>query len=81
MPGDMTVQEPGPRVVYPQSDGEIALGGEDGGVAAWRIDGLEGVGPPVPGPALLCQDPEVVAVQMDGVRDAARAAVSLYRRE
>ena len=79
MPGDVAVQEPGARVVQPERDGEVAVGGEDGGVAPGRVGRVEGVGASVPGRALLRQEPEVVAVQVDGVRDAGgRAGLSVW---
>lgn len=71
VPGDVAVQEPRARVVQAERDGEVAVGGENGGVAPGRVGRVEkGVGASVPGSALLRQEPEVVAVQVDGVRDA-----------
>lgn len=57
----------------------MAVCGENGGVASRRIDRVERVACSVPGPTLLCQDPEVVAVQMDWVCDAVGGAISLCR--
>lgn len=62
VPGDVAVQEPGAGVVQAERNGEVAVGGQDGGVAPGRVGRVEGVGPSVPGSALLRQDPEVVAV-------------------
>lgn len=62
VPRDVAVQEPGARVVEAERDGEVAVGGENGRVAPGRVGCVEGVGAAVPGGALLCQEPEVVAV-------------------
>ena len=79
VPGDVAVQEPGARVVQAERDGEVAVGRENGGVAPGRIGRVEGVGASVPGSTLLRQEPEVVAVQVDGVRDAGgRAGLSVW---
>lgn len=76
VPGDVAVDDPGARVVELKGDGEVAAGGEVGGVAADGVDGVEGrlVGE---GGGVLREDPEVVAVEVDGVvdADAQRAAV------
>lgn len=78
VPRDVAVQEPGARVVQAERDGEVAVGGQDGRVAPGRVGRVEGVGASVPGSALLRQEPEVVAVQVDGVRDAGgRAGLSV----
>lgn len=64
--------EPGARVVGHESDSQIPVPGKGRDVAARRVLGLEvlGGGGGVKGTRGLVEDPEVVAVQVDGVFEA-----------
>ncbi|TKW55332.1 hypothetical protein CTA1_12764 [Colletotrichum tanaceti] len=68
VPADVAVHQPGARVVRVPGHDEVAGGRQHGGVAAGRVVRLERHVARV-GPLALGEDPEVVAVQVDGVRD------------
>jgi hypothetical protein len=70
MPGDVAVHQPGARVVELEGEGEVAVARQGGDVAARRVDVVEGAVCAVECGRGLRQDPEVVAVQVDGVEDA-----------
>ena len=65
MPGDVAVQKPGAGVVGLEGDDEIAAAGEEGDVSARRVVEFH-VYETVPVEGLgLCEDGEVVAVEVD----------------
>ncbi len=68
MPGDVTVHEPRSGIVHREGKHEVSAGGHGGRVAARRIDEREPVRRPVPLSGAGAEDVEVVAVQVDRMR-------------
>lgn len=69
------MDEPGARVVEGEGHGDVAVAGKGGGVAAGRVDGVEVGRVAAPQARVLREDPEVVAVQVHGVRDTEASVV------
>lgn len=71
VPRDVAMDEPGARVVEQERNGEVSARGEGGDVAAHGVLGVELGVRQVELAGLLGEDPEVVAVEVDGVVEAA----------
>lgn len=76
--GDVAMHEPRAWVVGLEGEDEVAGGGEGGGVAADGVVGLKArdIAGPL-GACLLVEDVEIMAVEMDGVREWGRGDVVL----
>lgn len=70
VPGNVAVDEPRARVVELKGEGEVAVGGQAGDVAARRVDEVELGLVAAVGARRLREDPKVVAVHVDRVVDA-----------
>lgn len=68
VPANVAVHEPGARVISLPSHDEVSRGGKHSGIATGRVASVEGDGAGV-GSGALCEDEEVVAVEMNGVGD------------
>lgn len=69
MPGNVAVDEPSARVVELEGDGEVAVAGQGGDVTAWWVGEIELGGAFDVGACGLGDDPEVVTVEVDGVKE------------
>lgn len=65
MKGDVAMQEPGARVVGFEREDQVAVGGQEGDVAAGRVGEGEVDGGGGEGGGGLGEDGEVVTVEMD----------------
>ena len=74
MPADVAVHEPGTRVVHDESKHEPATFREESSIATARVVEAKSVGGAVEGAGAGAQDPEVVTVEMDRVRQEGRAS-------
>lgn len=74
VPGDVAVHEPRARVVELEGEREVAVARERGRVPARRVLDVEARRVAVEDARGLGQDPEVVAVEVDRVGDAARVS-------
>jgi len=74
VPCDMAMHDPGAWVISREGDEEIATRGKSCSVAASGIVEGEAVGGAVPDAGALADDVEVVAVQMDGMRQGNEGA-------
>ena len=70
VPRDVAMGEPGAGVIQQKGNGQVAARGQGGDVAAHGVFSLEVGVLDVEGSALLGEDPEVVAVEVDGVVDS-----------
>ena len=78
MPRNMAMQEPGAGIVFLEGDGEVAVPRESGDVTTGRVDQVQGAGFEVEDSGGLADDPEVVAMEMDGVVEADSALIFDY---
>jgi hypothetical protein len=78
MPRNMTMQEPRAGIIFFKGDGEVAIPREGGDVTTGRIDQVQGAGFEVEDAGGLADDPEVVAMEMDGVVEADSALILDY---
>lgn len=69
MPGNVAVDEPSAWVVELEGDGEVAVAGQGGDVTAGWVGEVELAGAFDVGACGLGDDPEVVAVEVDGVEE------------
>ena len=77
MPSNMTVHQPRPRVIRPESDGHVPAGRDEHDVPARRViqPPLAGARGRVEGRGVVADDDDVAAVPVDRVRDGEDAGV------
>lgn len=66
----MAVQQPRARIVFRECDGEVAVGWERSNIAARRVNEVDVRVGEGEGARCLADDPEIMAVEMDGVEEA-----------
>lgn len=70
MPRNVAVNQPATRVVETKRDRQEAMSGQHSGIAARRVLQVERFGGTVPWMEFLREDPEIVAVEVDGMGDS-----------
>lgn len=75
MPRNMTMQEPGARVIFLEGNRKVAVRRKVGNVATRRVDQIQDAGIEVEDTSCLADDPEVVAMEMNRVVETDSAAV------
>lgn len=69
MPSDMAMSDPRPRIIGLESHGEEAISGQSGDITSGWVIEVECCGVDIEHAGFLGYDREVVAVEVDRVRD------------